>query len=333
MDVFETIITTSIDDALVFLKKGDCVGMPTESVYGLAADAQNQDAVLKIFNAKGRPSFNPLIIHVLDIQMAHEWGVFNHTARQLANTFWQGDHSSSLTLVVPLRDDKRHLLAPAVSAGLSTVGIRVPMHPLAKKLISAFGEPLAAPSANKSLYISPTTAHAVYDDLNGLIPLILDGGSCTGGIESTIIESVTESPRMLRQGLITKEKINGLCGYNVDLVNHTTMKNTDTPILAPGMMKKHYSPKKPLRLNATTANKGEAFVGFGSMAESFQSDWNLSPSGDLNEAAFNLYTILRTIDGSSSYHSIAIAPIPHHGVGIALNDRLMRAAAIEHKNY
>lgn len=319
----ETLISTDINQALYFLNNNECIGMPTETVYGLAADATSDIAVQKIYQAKGRPSFNPLIIHVTDLKMAQEWGYFNDMALRLANAFWQCDstfnNSKPLTLVVPL---KNKMLSKYVTAGLETVGIRVPAHPMAQQLIKEFSIPLAAPSANRSNYISPTTAKSVYDDLNGLIPFILDGGPCQMGLESTIVDATNNTPLILRYGSTLKEDIVKICPHMS--MNEPNLHNPNHhQIIAPGMLKKHYSPKIPVRLNVTIPHDNEAFLAFGPKYDHLET-LNLSKSGSLEEAAFNLYAMLRALD-QNQYTSIAIAPIPSTGIGAAINDRLQRA--------
>jgi L-threonylcarbamoyladenylate synthase len=302
----ETVITKSHLEALTFLQAHLCVAVPTETVYGLAADATSDEAVQSIYKAKGRPSFNPLIIHVDSMEMARKWGEFNDLAEELAHTYWS-DHSpkkSPLTLVLKSINP---ILSKFVTAGLDTVAIRLPAHPVFRQLITSFGIPLAAPSANTSNYISPTTADAVFHDMNKRIPLILDGGPCNVGLESTIIDATGMLPVLLRPGTTIIETL----ASKAEKQNH---------VVAPGMLKRHYAPKIKLRMNATNKQLGEAFLGFGINPIA---DLNLSLSGDLKEAATNLFWMLRALD-SDKYTGIAVAPIPEEGLGIAINDRLKR---------
>ena len=274
------------------------VAMPTETVYGLAADATNAEAVARIYAAKGRPSFNPLIVHVPDLAAAEMLGVFDAEARALAEAHWPGP----LTIVVPARDHNG--IAALATAGLATIALRVPAHPAMQALLAACDRPLAAPSANASGRISPTRASHVLASLDGRIPLIIDGGSTTQGIESTIVAATGGGLRLLRRGPI----------------------EVDAPIAAgtveaPGMMASHYAPSKPLRLEATEARDGEFLLGFGDVAGAA----TLSANGDLVEAAARLFDLLHLADASPKPR-IAVAPIPHDGIGAAINDRLTRAA-------
>lgn len=291
-------------DAAQVLAKGGLVAFPTETVYGLGADATNDDAVARIFAAKGRPSFNPLIVHVADLAAAQEIGEFDETAQQLADAFWPGP----LTLVLSLRS--KHGIAPLVSAGLSTIALRVPAHPVAQGLLDVSGLPIAAPSANPSGRISPTTAAHVAAGLTGKIDAIIDGGACAVGLESTIVGG---SPlALLRPGGLSVERIEKLVG---------PLAQAGGSITAPGQLASHYAPKSSLRLNANCAQPDEAHLGFGPM----QSDLNLSLAGDLTEAAANLFGHLHKLDQMG--RPIAVAPIPDVKLGRAINDRLRRAAA------
>lgn len=291
------------------LQDGGLVAFPTETVYGLGADARNGHAVAGIFKAKGRPAFNPLIIHVATLEMAHEIAVFDTAASRLAAAFWPGP----LTLVLPLRPDAG--LSSLVTAGLPSVGIRLPQHPVAQQLLAAFGGPVAAPSANISGKISPTTAAHVADGLSGRIAAILDAGACDVGLESTII-GFDPVPTLLRAGGLPVEAINACLGTPLKV--HTA---SETPT-APGQLTSHYAPTAPLRLNATTTQAGELKLGFGPDPDA---DLNLSPTADLIEAAANLFKHLHALDAKNA--PIAVAPIPNKGLGIAINDRLNRAAA------
>ena len=290
----------SIGNAAQLIIAGRPVAIPTETVYGLAADATNAQAVARIYEAKGRPSFNPLIVHVPDLAAAERIGLFSDQARALAEAHWPGP----LTLVVPLREDSG--IASIVTAGLPTVGIRVPSHSAMQAVLAAVEGPLAAPSANASGSISPTRAEHVLKSLGGRISLIIDGGPTERGIESTIIAATGGPLRLLRRGPIeiAAEEVSG------------------AKIEAPGQMKSHYAPSKPLRLNATEATDDEFLIGFGDVAGAE----NLSASGDLVAAAARLFDLLHEAD-SSPKPRIAVAPVPQEGLGRAINDRLRRAAA------
>ncbi len=291
---------SAIAAAARLIMAGEIVAMPTETVYGLAADATNADAVAKIYAAKGRPSFHPLIVHVRDLSEAETLAVFSAEARALAKAHWPGP----LTLVLPLREGTP--IAALVTAGLGTIGLRVPAHPAMQALLRACRRPLAAPSANASGSISPTRADHVQRSLDGRIPLIIDGGPSERGLESTIIAATGGALRLLRPGPIA---------IDAEAV-------TGGAIEAPGMLASHYAPAKPLRLNATTAEAGEYLIGFGAVA----GDSNLSESGNIVEAAARLFDLLHLADRSDKAR-IAVAPIPNEGLGIAINDRLNRAAA------
>lgn len=289
----------SIAEAAGLILAGEPVAVPTETVYGLAADATNSEAVARIYKAKGRPSFNPLIVHVNDLDEAERIGQFDKAARALAIRHWPGP----LTLVVPLRPESR--IATIVTAGLPTIGLRVPAHPAMQALLRATQRPLAAPSANASGSISPTRAEHVLKSLGGRIPLIIDGGLTKRGIESTIIAATGERLRLLRPGPL-----------EVDAEDDSGDK-----IEAPGQLASHYAPSKPLRLNAASPEADEYLIGFGSI----RGDVNLSPSGNLVEAAAHLFDLLHEADASARPR-IAVAPIPNSGLGSAINDRLRRAA-------
>jgi len=290
----------SIAEAARLILAGEPVAMPTETVYGLAADATNAAAVARIYEAKGRPSFNPLIVHVPDRAAALEIGAFDEAALSLANEHWPGP----LTLVVPLHSDAP--IASIVTAGLPSVGIRVPDHPAMQALLRACGRPLAAPSANSSGSISPTRAGHVVKSLGGRIPLVIDGGPTRRGIESTIVAATGGPLRLLRRGPI-----------DVDAA-----PASGSAIEAPGQLASHYAPSKPLRLNAESTEADEFLIGFGSTS----GDSNLSPAADLVEAASRLFDLLHLAD-SSPKERIAVAPVPDTGLGAAINDRLRRAAA------
>jgi L-threonylcarbamoyladenylate synthase len=301
------------------LRAGDPVAVPTETVYGLAADATNPSAITAIYEAKGRPLFNPLIAHVSDIEMAKAHVAFPALAERLAEAFWPGP----LTLVLPIKPEGRiHELA---RAGLETAAVRMP-DGYARTLIKAFGRPLAAPSANRSGRISPTMASHVDDDLGDRIDLILDGGPCRVGVESTILAVEGDWLTLLRPGGVPVEAIEEAAGTAVE---RATIGNTGA-LVAPGMMASHYAPEARLRLNATSARPGEAVIRFG--GDALRGDdqavvvMDLSPKGDLGEAAANLFSMLKRAD-ASGVKDIAVGVVPTYGLGEAINDRLSRAAA------
>lgn len=279
---------------------GEPVAVPTETVYGLAADATNPRAVARIYEAKGRPTFNPLIVHVPDLASAERIGRFGPSARMLAEQHWPGP----LTLVVPLTDGEP--VAALVTAGLATVALRVPAHPAMRALLAATARPLAAPSANRSGAISPTLAEHVLGSLGGRIPLILDGGACERGLESTIVAVTASGLRLLRAGPVLVD----------------APPASGERIEAPGQLASHYAPSKALRTDAERRREDEYLIGFGAI----DGDLNLSPSGNLVEAAANLFAALHLADAASQPR-IAVASIPAHGLGGAINDRLRRAAA------
>lgn len=298
-----------IAKAASLLHQGSLVAFPTETVYGLGADAKNNIAVAKIFEAKGRPTFNPLIVHVQDTAAARHLVEFSDVAERLASAFWPGP----LTLVLELRVNSG--ISPLVTAGLSTIAIRVPEHFLAQNLLQAFGNPIAAPSANPSGKISPTSASHVFSGLNGRIAAVLDAGNCDVGVESTII-GLNPTPTLLRPGGLPVEAIEECLGKKLAAHIDTSKPN------APGQLASHYATNASIRLNATDRREGEALLGFGLM----DCDLNLSTSGDLVEAAANLFQYLHQLDTDQTKR-IAVAPVPDHGLGRAINDRLRRAAA------
>ncbi len=301
-----------IENAARLLQSGRLVAFPTETVYGLGADATNADAVLSIYETKGRPRFNPLIVHCADLAMAERLAVFSPLARRLAETFWPGP----LSLVLPLRPG--HGLADVATAGLDTVAIRVPDHPLAQALLRAAGRPLAAPSANPSGKLSPTTAEQVRRGFEGRVP-VLDGGPCTSGVESTILASDGNRLIQLRAGALSRDEIEARMGMTVEQVAD------GAAISAPGMLLSHYAPNAHMRLD-TTPRPGEAWLAFGP-ATGFDGPMrNLSERGDLHEAARNLFAMLHELDELGAT-TIAVSPIPETGLGEAINDRLRRAAA------
>ena len=291
----------AIAEAARLLRAGALVAFPTETVYGLGADALDDGAVRRIYAAKGRPSFNPLIVHVPDLVAAERIAVFDQDARDLAARFWPGP----LTLVLPLRADAG--IASLVTAGLDTIAIRVPRHRAMQALLAASGAPLAAPSANASNGLSPTRAEHVASSLGARVPLIVDDGACAAGVESTILAGRT----ILRPGPISA----------ADLPFPVTRRAEGGAITAPGQLATHYAPVKPLRLDATAARTGEWLIGY----DSIIGDDTLSASGDLTEAAARLFDALHRADASAAA-GIAVAPIPRHGLGEAINDRLARAA-------
>jgi L-threonylcarbamoyladenylate synthase len=290
----------SIAEAARLILAGEPVAIATETVYGLAADATNAEAVARIYEAKGRPSFNPLIVHVADLAAAERIGRFDDQARRLAQEHWPGP----LTLVVPLKESAG--LASIVSAGLPTIGLRVPAHPAMQALLNAVGRPLAAPSANTSGSVSPTRGEHVLKSLGGRIALILDAGPTERGLESTIVAATGGPLRLLRPGPIEidAEPVSG------------------AKVEAPGQLASHYAPSKPLRLGVTVADADEFLIGFGDVG----GDASLSPSGDLVEAASRLFDLLHQADASAKQR-IAVAPVPAGGLGLAINDRLHRAVA------
>ena len=295
--------------AAAILRAGGRVAFPTETVYGLGADARDDRAVARIFEAKGRPRFNPLIVHVDSIERARRLVAWPEAAERLAAAIWPGP----LTLVLPLRDDAG--LSPLVTAGLDTVAVRVPEHPVARALLAEFGGPVAAPSANPSGRISPTTAAHVRAGLAGRIEAVVDGGACPVGVESTIL-GLAGAPVLLRPGGVPVEALETVLGSAVAL--HA---ETDAP-RAPGQLRSHYAPGAAVRLEATAPRPGEAMLGFGAVA----GDLTLSATGDLVEAAANLFHHLHALDAGAA-EGIAVAPIPETGLGRAINDRLRRAAA------
>ena len=306
-----------IAHAAALLRDGLLVAVPTETVYGLAADATNADAVASIFVAKGRPSFNPLICHYPDAEGAAAHVVFSDAARHLAERFWPGP----LTLVLPRRPGCP--VVPAAAAGLPTLAVRVPAQPAMQEVLRAVGRPLAAPSANRSGGVSATTAAHVLADLNGRIAAVLDGGPCGIGLESTVLGLADSHPHLLRPGAISRDAIEAMIGPLVR--SHTP----GAAPASPGMLESHYAPSLPLRLNAVTAREDEALLAFGA-AEPAGLTFDLSPSGDLGEAASRLFAGLRWLDleaGRRGLLGIAVMPIPDRALGQAINDRLRRAAA------
>lgn len=291
------------------LRAGELVAFPTETVYGLGADATNGEAVARVFEAKGRPRFNPLIVHVPDADAAKAIAAFDDGADRLASAFWPGP----LTLVLPVRGATG--ISELVTAGLETVAVRVPEHPVAQALLRAAGRPLAAPSANPSGKVSPTTAAHVLEGLGGRIAAVVDGGPCAVGLESTIVAPGV-APVLLRPGGLPAEAVEACLGRSLALPGDLAAPN------APGQLRSHYAPEAALRLNAAEAGPGERLLGFGPV----DCDLNLSETGDLVEAAANLFHHLRQLDAEGDA-PIAVSPVPEHGLGRAINDRLRRAAA------
>lgn len=306
----------TIARAARLIREGGLVGMPTETVYGLAADATNGRAVAGIYAAKGRPRFNPLIVHVASLEAARAIAVVTPAAERLAQAFWPGP----LTLVLAARPGNP--VASLATAGLETVAIRVPAHPVARALIEASGCPIAAPSANRSGRISPTTAAHVAAEFAGAVPMILDGGAARHGLESTIVDASGGPLVLLRPGAIPAGEIERIAGS--PLARHRADHTAPT---APGQLASHYAPSARVRMNATTLAPGEALLAFGPHAPDCDGPViNLSAPGDLVEAAQNLFAALRTLDASGCA-CIAVMPVPAHGLGEAINDRLLRAAA------
>jgi L-threonylcarbamoyladenylate synthase len=299
----------SLAEAAQLLRAGEAVAVPTETVYGLAADATDAMAVAGIYAAKGRPAFNPLIVHVADMDMARRIATFSALAERLATAFWPGP----LTLVLPRRTDSG--IADLATAGLPTIALRMPAHPAMLALIRATGRPLAAPSANRSGSISPTRAAHVLASLGGRIPLILDAGPTADGLESTIVAPEESHVRLLRPGPIAADRV-------ADVARLPIRRAAAGTVEAPGQLASHYAPAKPLHLDRLRAGPDEYLIGFGLMPCQI----NLSEEADLRQAAARLFAALHTADASPAA-AIAVAPIPEEGIGVAINDRLRRAAA------
>ena len=298
----------AVAQAAQALKSGGLVILPTETVYGLAADAANPRAVAKVYEAKGRPSFNPLIAHVADLAAARAVARFDDRAERLAQAFWPGP----LTLVLPIADEMA--VCDLARSGLDTVAVRAPAHPTAQALLRAFGGPLVAPSANRSGRPSPTTFADAVEETGAAAACGLDGGPCAIGLESTVV-ALLDRPRLLRPGSVTRAQIEALIG---------PLSEADADARrSPGRLTRHYAPNLPLRLNAEERLSGEVWLGFGPRGGA---GLNLSPEGDLAEAAANLFAYLRAADRSTGATGISVAPIPDTGLGEAINDRLRRAA-------
>jgi L-threonylcarbamoyladenylate synthase len=308
----------SIAEAARQVQQGGLVAFPTETVYGLGADATNDRAVAAIYEAKGRPHFNPLISHVLDAHEARCFVHWNDLAESLARRFWPGP----LTLVLPRAEGSP--IALLTTAGLDTVAIRAPSHPIAQALIRAAGRPLAAPSANRSGTVSPTTAQHVAQSLGERVPIILDGGPSPVGVESTVLDLTTPTPTVLRPGGATREAIEEVVG---PVALSEALPSGDSALKSPGQLRSHYAPSRPVRLDATSVAAHEGLLAFGADAPSgARLTLNLSPSADLGEAAANLFSMMRAMD-RPGIARIAVMPIPETGLGLAINDRLRRAAA------
>ncbi|NNL89387.1 MAG: threonylcarbamoyl-AMP synthase [Marinicaulis sp.] len=316
-NISKTADAARLEEAAAIILSGGLVAMPTETVYGLAADAANDVATAKIFEAKGRPQFNPLIIHVSGKEMAARYAEFSSVADALADAFWPG----ALTLVLPRRADSG--LSHLVSAGLDTIAIRAPAHPIARRLIDAVDRPLAAPSANRSGAISPTSAADVAQSLGGNIDFIIDGGPCEIGLESTIVKIEEGEVLLLRPGGVPREDIELV-------IDAPLQKSSDKKIQAPGMMKSHYAPNVSVYLDVLSPPSDHAFLDFAKSNLDHRHRLDLSPDGILLEAAANLFASLRSLDQictDNDLVGISVAPIPHDGLGEAINDRLRRAAA------
>lgn len=304
----------AITEAVKLLKTGRLVAFPTETVYGLGADATQDHAVAAIYAAKGRPQFNPLIIHVAEISGLNKLILWNDTARLLAEKFWPGP----ITLVLPR--NKEASVSLLASAGMDSLAVRIPSHPIARLLLQEVDRPIAAPSANTSGKLSPTRPEHVIESLKNKVDLILDGGSCMVGVESTVVDLTTDIPTILRPGGITKEQIESIVG-------HTAVASHDHKIVSPGMSASHYAPNISLRLNAESVDLDEALLAFGDASKIIGGALrlNLSANGNLKEAAANLFSMLRELD-RPDLRGIAVMPIPNNGLGIAINDRLYRAS-------
>jgi L-threonylcarbamoyladenylate synthase len=314
-----TVTPEAVAEAVRCLKAGGLVAFPTETVYGLGADATNSRAIARLYEAKGRPAFNPLIAHVHDVATAHDLGKLDPVATRLAEVFWPGP----LTLVVPRQSGCS--VAELATAGLVTIALRVPAQAVARDLLAAFDGPIVAPSANRSGHVSPTTAQHVLSDLRGRIDLLLDGGPSPVGLESTIVACIGE-PTLLRPGGLPRTDIEQVLGHPLADSPPSAQASEEAPI-APGQLASHYAPKTLLRLNADSVRAGEALLAFGEpLPPGARSVLNLSPRADIIEAAANLFSYLRALDALGA-PAIAVMPIPQIGLGEAINDRLQRAAA------
>jgi L-threonylcarbamoyladenylate synthase len=309
-----TILSTDIHRASQLLKEGKLVAFPTETVYGLGGNALSDASVAAIYAAKERPDFNPLIVHVSSLEQAMEYVSFNDTAKKLAAKFWPGP----LTLVLPRKGDCT--LSLLVSAGLDTVAIRMPAHNLARALLAETNIPVAAPSANRSGRVSATEAQHVMSELEGRIAMVLDGGACPVGIESTVVNACGDVPVILRLGSVTQAQL-------ADVAGKVDVAAKDAKIASPGMLASHYAPSHAMRLNASNVQAGEGLLAYGkNIPTGAKLTYNLSEKSDLQEAAANLFRMLRLLD-AANIERIAVMPIPDEGIGAAINDRLSRAAA------
>lgn len=304
----------NLDRAAAALSRGDLVAFPTETVYGLGADATKGTAVAAIFETKGRPRFNPLIVHVQDLNAAKEIATFNEQAKQLAAVFWPG----ALTLIARQRPNSP--LSDLISAGLDTVALRVPSHAIARTLLRRSGLPIAAPSANRSGHVSPTTAAHVAADFAGTDLLIIDGGATPMGLESTVVDVTSDAPVLLRPGAIPRRDIEAVLGCTL------AERQPDDALRSPGLLKSHYAPSTKVVLDVTEPRPGDVVLAFGPVTDAGADTINLSVTGDLKEAAANLFSALRDLDRRGAKR-IAVMPIPSDGLGEAINDRLRRAAA------
>ena len=309
----ESPLHTDLPKAVDLINQGELVGMPTETVYGLAGDAHNPDAVANIYALKNRPAFNPLIAHVCSLDMATAQAEFSQMAMRLAEAFWPGP----MTLVLPVAPS--NTVCDLARAGLDTQALRWPRHDIAQSLISSVGGPIVAPSANKSGRISPTSRAHVRSEFGSDLKLVLEGESSVLGLESTVLAVLGEKVTLLRPGSLSRDDIEKVTGPV------TMSLHDDTAPKSPGMLSRHYAPSAKLRLNQRTASNDEAYLGFGTHAQ--PTTLNLSEAGDLTEAAANLYAMLRELD--ETYDAIAVAPIPEQGLGEAINDRLRRASLSE----
>jgi L-threonylcarbamoyladenylate synthase len=316
-------VDTAAEPAARVLRAGGLVAFPTETVYGLGADATNAEAVARLYEAKGRPSFNPLIAHVIDAAAARALAHFDQAAERLAEAFWPGP----LTLVLPRRADCP--VAELATAGLDTIAVRVPSHPVARAILAAVGRPLVAPSANRSGHVSPTTAQHVLADLRGRIELIVDGGQTPMGLESTIVACL-DAAMLLRPGALPRTQLERVVPLSEPTPAAGSTAHNDQAPVAPGQLASHYAPRARLRLNAQNVQAGEALLAFGPLAAKGADRaalvLNLSARGDLIEAAANLFSHLRALDAAGAA-TIAVMSVPHMGLGEAINDRLARAAA------
>lgn len=307
-----------LEKAVSLLREGNVIIAPTETVYGIFADATNDIAVQRIYQIKGRPSCNPLIAHVDSIEMAQKFAVFSDTAQNLARYFWL-EKNLPLTIILPKNPEGN--ISTFVTAGNPTIAVRMPQNDIALSILTKFGSPLAAPSANTSMSISPTSYSMVMNDTGTKVPLVIDGGECNIGLESTILNLSSDRPSILRPGFVSKEDIEFALSSKLSEFK----QDSETIFMAPGMMKKHYAPSINVRIDAPYPEHGEAFIAFGKTDIPY--DENLSESGDLAEASKNLFKIMKNLDDPRKYSGMAVMPIPNTGIGVAINDRLTRASS------